>query len=68
MYESWQPKILGIMQGTSDKTLQIAFSHNKAVLSSQLPLARKEFSLHEFGEMSVNEILQQIGVPMNENR
>lgn len=69
MRTNWEPKIIGIMQSSADKTLQIAFDHttNKVEITGGSIDEPAVFNQEEFGRMTVHEILSKAGVPIDEN-
>jgi hypothetical protein len=65
----WNPKILGLMQSSADKTLMIAFSHsdNNVTITAKTMSEPYIMDKETFAYMTVHDILKTIGVNRNDN-
>jgi hypothetical protein len=65
----WNPKILGLMQSSADKTLQIAFSYsdNNVTITGKTMSEPYVMDKEVFAKLTVHLILETIGVEINDN-
>lgn len=63
----WQPKILGIMQSSVDKTIQIAFNGNDFIFTGKSMEIPYYLSKSLFTSLTVHEILEHVGIERNPN-